>query len=187
MHTHNELMQSTVKVFASKYTMCYITALPCIYSINDSSTNILISKHYRIKAHSRWLRTSYPCIMSVLWNHRKHYQLFWGIYCSTVAWWNSSTTEYWAAFISCCSNGGSRKVLPGYSTVDVSNTSSEPEQSNDRATRDELPPDENRRRRLEANVVSASPDLWRTLSPPLADRRRVTLASVSPTSTDTWR
>jgi len=104
------------------------------------------------------------------------------------AWWISSVTEYSQVFISCCSNGGSCKVLPAYSTVDVSNTFSEPELSNDCAARDKLPPDENRWRRLEANVINASPDLWYTLSPPLADRRRVTAAAVSVTSAaDTCR
>lgn len=78
-------------------------------------------------------------------------------------------------------------MLPGYNTVDVSNTSSEPEQSKDRATRDELPPDENRRRMLEANDVKASLDLRWILSPPLADRRRVTVVGVSPTSADACR
>ena len=111
----------------------------------------------------------------------------WDIYCSTVAWWTSSVITWAQAFISCCSSGGSLKLLPEYSTVDVSNTSSEPVHSKDRPTRDEPPPDENRRRRLEANVVSASPDLWRTFSPPLADRRRAVAAEVSPASADMWR
>ena len=112
---------------------------------------------------------------------------FGGIYCSIVAWWTSSVTECAQVFISCCSSGGSCKQLPGYRTVVASNGFSEPELSKDRVKRDEVPPDEKRRRKLEANVVSASPDLWRTLSPPLADRRRMAAAALPSTSADMWR